>query len=123
MLPWLIGAGAVAAAGYLLSDDDGDKKARKKAKKRARKREESLARERRNEREIIEAEIESFKEISEEQISNKYGIEISFINAKIDVNYSDSNIEQLGKDISKSKTENKDMQNLITNLQEEKNEV
>jgi len=73
---------------------------------------------------MIESEIESFKETSMRQIGNKYGVEISF--SKADVNIaSDSNgkIAHIKNNISKLETENIDIENLLSNLQRAKDAI
>ena len=138
-LPWLIGGAIVAGIAYAASEDDeckwcdgkvyknglcrscymeeleDERRSAQEEAQRALKREESRR---------IESEIESFKKTSRRQIKNKYGVEISFSKANVNI-VSDSNgkIAHIKNHISALETENRDMQNLITDLQRAKNEI
>ena len=73
---------------------------------------------------MIESEIQSFKENSEEQIKNKYGVEISFSKADINiVSNSNGKLAHLKNSITELADANKDMQHLIADLQRAKNEI
>jgi len=73
---------------------------------------------------MIESEIESFKETSRRQIDNKYGVEISFNNANVSIeSNSDGELANFKNSITNLDNENRDIENLIDDLQRAKNEV
>jgi len=132
-LPWLIGAAVVAGVGYMASGDDEpeecmycsrkvyrDGMCRRHYREEQEEERENLRRE--NERENrrqIESEILSFKQISQRQIRNKYGVNISFDNHKVTI-VDGGNLAQLENAIKELKTQNKEMEKLIKDLQGEK---
>jgi len=135
MLPWLVGAGFLYVGYKLLSSDDNDDDdyeeciycsrreyrdglCRKHYMEKLREREE------RSRKREIESEIQSFKENSKRQIKNKYGVDISYSNSDVIIsNSKKGKIKDLEDHISKVRAENKNIENLIKDLQRAKNEI
>lgn len=71
----------------------------------------------------IESEIKSFKETSKRQIDNKYGIAISFNKANVNIeSNSDGKLAHFKDTITSLNDANKDIENLIADLQRAKSE-
>ena len=88
------------------------------------RREELQREEKRSRRREVESEIQSFKENSKRQIKNKYGVDISYSNSNVKIsNSKKGNIKDLEDHISKVRAENKNIENLIKDLQRAKNEI
>jgi len=140
MLPWLVGAAVVAGVGYMASgssDDDDDYEECMYCSKRVyrddmcrrhyrEEQEEEKERLKRNNeqsnRRKVESEIQSFKQTSQRQIRNKYGVDISFDNHKVTI-ADDGNLAQLENTIKEFKTQNKDIEKLLKDLESEKNAI
>ena len=98
----------------------------RKREKKERKREKIRARERQQDEDNnrIKSEIESFQETSRRQIGNKYGVEIFFSKADVNiVSNSNGKLAHLKNSITELADANKDMQHLIADLQRAKNEI
>jgi len=139
MLPWLVGAAVVAGVGYLASRDDEpeecmycsrevyrDGMCRRHYREEQEKEEREAARrsQERDEKRRIESEIESFKITSKKQIENKYGTNISFSGKSVNILGSENGKSgYLKEHISQLKSENSEIQNLVNDLQREKDAV
>jgi len=98
----------------------------RKRERRERKEEKRRAREERQNKDNnkIKSEIESFKETSRRQIGNKYGVEISFSKADVNIkSNSNGKLTHLKDAITQLDNENKNIENLIADFQRAKNEV
>jgi len=138
MLPWLVGAAVVAGVSYMASGDDEPEECiycskpvyrndmcRKHYRAEQREERESLIREQeRDNKRQIESEISSFKQTSQRQIRNKYGVDISFSGKSVDI--SDTNngkVANLKSYITELESENIAIENLLNDLQSEKNAI
>lgn len=122
MLPWLIGAAVVAGVGYMASSsdssDDDDDDYERAERRREREREEE--RNRKN----LKSEIDDFKNLSKRQIKDKYGIGISFTDAKVNLpdngNSKIAHFKEFSKELEK---DNLEIQTLISDLQKDRNAI
>jgi len=138
MLPWLVGAAVVAGVSYMASGDDEPEECiycskpvyrndlcRRHYREEQREERESLIREQeRDNKRQIESEISSFKQTSQRQIRNKYGVDISFSGKSVDI--SDTNngqIAHLKSYITELESENIAIENLLNDIQSEKNAI
>ena len=139
MLPWLVGAAVVAGVGYMASsssDDDDYEECMYCSRKvyrndmcRKHYREEQEEEKERlkcnneqSNRRKIESEIQSFKQTSQRQIRNKYGVDISFDNHKVTI-ADGGNLAEFENAIKELKTQNKDIEKLLKDLESEKNAI
>ena len=128
MLPWLIGAAVVAGVGYMASssdssdDDDDDYERAERRRERARRREREREEERN--RKNLKSEIDDFKNLSKRQIKDKYGIGISFTDAKVNLpdngNSKIAHFKEFSKELEK---DNLEIQTLISDLQKDRNAI
>jgi ribosomal protein S25 len=109
---------------YECKCDYDDRKMEKRERKRERKLEKARKREKEQERDKIKSEIESFKVTSKKQIGNKYGVDISFNGKEVNIlDNENGKIGHLKEYLSQLKAENSEMENLINDLQREKDAI
>jgi hypothetical protein len=124
MIPVLVGLGVAAGIGYIVSNsnssnDDDDYEERAERRRRRREREEKEKNKKR-----IKSEIESFKKTSKTSIKNKYSIDISFNGKEVNIlDNENGKIGHLKEYLSQLKAENSEMENLINDLQREKDAI